>query len=156
MNLFRQNADILKILKFKLLATYVFLILQYLAEISRFWINATEPVANDLRTYIAELTDQPLPEPETMNDYRYSYDATPAMTVFGTINLQFSRTADVQIAMFNKDGVIVRELFRFENLTPGPHRLKYTFDNSVYTDDEYTVKVIRNGDVLLKRVIRMG
>ena len=43
MNLFRQNADILKILKFKLLATYVFLILQYLAEISRFWINATEP-----------------------------------------------------------------------------------------------------------------
>lgn len=44
MNLFRQNADILKILKFKLLATYVFLILQYLAEISRFWINATEPL----------------------------------------------------------------------------------------------------------------
>ena len=115
-----------------------------------------DDVANDLRTYIAELTDQPLPEPETMNDYRYSYDATPAMTVFGTINLQFSRTADVQIAMFNKGGVIVRELFRFENLTPGPHRLKYTFDNSVYTDDEYTVKVIRNGDVLLKRVIRMG
>ena len=43
MNLFRQNTDILKILKFKLLATYVFLFLQYLAKISHLWINATEP-----------------------------------------------------------------------------------------------------------------
>ena len=53
MNLFRQNEDILKILKFKLLATYVFLILQYLAEISRFWINATEPIVMTIqRTFL--------------------------------------------------------------------------------------------------------
>ena len=43
MNLFRQNTDILKILKFKLLASYVFLFLQYLAKINHLWINATEP-----------------------------------------------------------------------------------------------------------------
>ena len=49
MNLFLQNTDILKTLKFKLLATYVFLFLQYLAEISRFWINATEPKSNSLQ-----------------------------------------------------------------------------------------------------------
>ena len=64
MNLFRQNADILKILKFKLLATYVFLILQYLAEISRFWINATEPIVIGIGSqgfdHITSITTQQL------------------------------------------------------------------------------------------------
>jgi hypothetical protein len=112
--------------------------------------------AEDLRGYVSELTGQPLPNPEVFDSYAYDYDAEPVIKVQGAVNLEFSYKTEVQVALFNDAGTLVRELFRFENLEPGPHRLPYKFDNSVYTDKRYTIKIIEKGEVLLQQEVKLG
>lgn len=112
--------------------------------------------AEHLRNYVSELTGKPLPKPETFSGYAYDYDAEPRIAVKGTMNIQFSEDCKLEIAMFDMEGRMVRELFRYERLTKGPHRLTYQFDNSVYTNDAYEIKVIRDSKVIYTRTVDLS
>lgn len=112
--------------------------------------------AENLRKYVSTLTGKPLPNPEAFSSYAYDYEAEPLIAVKGIINLKFSEDCKLEIAMFDNEGRMVRELFRYERLAKGPHRLTYQFDNSVYTDKEYEIKVIRDSKVIYTRTVDLS
>jgi hypothetical protein len=112
--------------------------------------------ATKLRKFTATLLNKPLPKPEVFNEYRYNYTAKPQISVMGTFNIRFSKDCKLNIAMFDTAGRMVRELFRYDLLKAGPHRLKYEFDNSVYTDEKYVIHAIRNGQIIYSRNVDLS
>ncbi|MFN8238167.1 MAG: hypothetical protein U0T77_08365 [Chitinophagales bacterium] len=83
------------------------------------------------------------------NDYRYNYYSPPREKVGGNFEYNFSKPQDVQIAMFDKNGILVRELFNQKKVAPGEHKMNFEFDSSVYTDDVYYFKLIAMNEVLV-------
>ncbi|MDB4107223.1 hypothetical protein N9595_02040 [Bacteroidia bacterium] len=113
-------------------------------------------VASELRSLVSTLTGKPLPAPETFNSYEYNYEAEPLIAVRGSMNFMFSYDCKVEVSMFDMQGRMVRELFRSDHVTKGKHRLTYQFDNSVYTDKSYEIKVIRNSEVIFNRLVDLS
>ncbi len=54
---------------------------------------------------------------------------------------------NIRIGMFDKDHILVREIYYNENATKGTYKLEYAFDCEAYTDNLYYFKVIRNDQV---------
>lgn len=103
----------------------------------------------DLKKYMASLTGKTF---ELVNkNYRYNYYEPPKEKVGGKYEYNFSKAQDVQIAMFDKNGILVRELFNQKNVPPGQHTFNFEFDSSVYTDDVYYFKLIALNDVLVNQ-----
>lgn len=84
-------------------------------------------------------------------DYRYNYYSPPREKVGGNFEYNFSKPQDVQIAMFDKNGILVRELFNQKKVAPGEHKMSFEFDSSVYTDDIYYFKLIALNEVLVSQ-----
>lgn len=68
--------------------------------------------------------------------------------VQGFFECNLSRRSKVMIAMFNTDGILVRELLYQPNVGSGSHRFDFAFDSSIYTEETYLFKLIVNGDVV--------
>lgn len=103
----------------------------------------------ELKKYMASLTGKTF---ELMNsNYRHSYYAPPKEKVGGKYEYNFSKKQDVQIAMFDKNGILVRELFNQKDVPAGQHTFNFEFDSSVYTDDIYYFKLIALNDVLVNQ-----
>jgi hypothetical protein len=66
----------------------------------------------------------------------------------GSFDFEFTESSETMIAMFNKEGILVRELFYDEKSKIGNVNMKFAFDSSVYTDPEYYYKLIVNGEVV--------
>jgi len=84
-------------------------------------------------------------------DYKNNYYAPPREKVGGNFEYNFSKAQDVQIAMFDENGILVRELFNQKKVPPGEHRMSFEFDASVYTADVYYFKLIAMNEVLINR-----
>ena len=67
----------------------------------------------------------------------------------GNFEYNFSKSQDVQIAMFDKNGILVRELFNQKKVPSGSHTFTFEFDSNVYTDDVYYFKLIAMNDILV-------
>lgn len=105
-------------------------------------------LVNDFIHYLADVTKQETPPPPDPNDYRRNYYYTKyKRTMSGEFNCSYPDTRAVSIAMFNKDNVIVRELYNNPEMPPGNHKLSFEFDASVYDDDYYFIRVIENGSI---------
>jgi hypothetical protein len=105
-----------------------------------------------LRQFVSQLTGKPMPKPEEINSYETNYHAEPpAEKVGGFFEFDMAKPRDVQIAMFNKSGVLVRELYNKKQVAPGPHRFNFEFDSSVYTEDEYAFKLIVDNEIRINR-----
>ena len=81
--------------------------------------------------------------------------AKPKLMVNGSFEMNFSRPKNVHIAMFNTSNVIVKELYKNPNTPIGQTSLNYEFNSYDFEDEEYYVKLVVDGKVLLTRTIDM-
>ncbi len=101
--------------------------------------------------YVANLNGEELPPAPAADDYERNFQATVTKaTVGGAFAFSASFPMAVEIALFNEDNTVVRELFNNKETPPGEHKVEYSFDHSVYTDDFYTVRMIADGETFLE------
>ena len=101
--------------------------------------------------YVANLNGEELPPKPAADDYQRNYRAAVTKaTVGGAFTFNASFPMAVEIALFNEDNTVVRELFNNEETPPGEHVVEYSFDHSVYTEDFYTVRMIADGELFLE------
>jgi hypothetical protein len=94
---------------------------------------------NNLIRFLASLTGKKIPA-KNPNDYRNNYRVSPPVqSVSGEINYSFTQMQDIQIAMFDSRGILVRELVNKKKVPPGRYTQTYQFDSSVYPDDVYDI-----------------
>lgn len=104
---------------------------------------------NNLKRFMAKLTGKTFAL--TNKDYRTSYYAPPKERVGGNFEYSFTKAQDIQIAMFDANGILVRELFNQKKVPAGTHKLNFEYDSSVYTDDIYYFKLIVGNEVMVNR-----
>nr|NQU88827.1 hypothetical protein [Bacteroidota bacterium] len=73
----------------------------------------------------------------------------------GEFQYDLYETRSITIAMFDKDNIVVRELYKNQEVLPGPHHLKFNFDATAFEDEYYFVKVIDNGEIVINMKIDM-
>jgi len=73
----------------------------------------------------------------------------------GEFSYNLYENRSITIAMFDKDNIVVRELYKNTVEKPGDHKLKFEFDATAYTDDFYYLKVIDNGDVAIEMKVEI-
>jgi hypothetical protein len=102
--------------------------------------------------YVADETGQELPPPPAPDDYERNYYSTSTykLKMSGEFSYNLYENRSITIAMFDKDNIVVRELYKNTVEKPGDHKLKFEFDATAYTDDFYYLKVIDNGDVAIE------
>ena len=122
-------------------------------------INGPDTLAAaELRLKLSEITGRPAPGRDEMNQYKNNFYApvsNPQVRISGKIEFEFNRSKNIAIAIFNRNNVVVRELFRNAETQPGPHTVEYVFDSSVYTEDFYRIVLIGDGKVMMKREMDM-
>ncbi len=111
-----------------------------------------------LQRFIAKLTGKKIPVQNSAANYATNYYAPPKPEVsyYGNFGMKISKPAALTIALFNENNVVQRELYANPAVPKGDHTFKYAFDNSVYTDEYYTIKIIVDGDIKFKRRIKMS
>lgn len=106
---------------------------------------------NNLIRFMASLTGKKIPA-KNPNDYRNNYHLSPPVqSVSGEINYSFTQAQDIQIAMFDARGILVRELVNKKKLAPGRYTQTYQFDSSVYPEDVYHIKLILNNEIAMSQ-----
>lgn len=105
---------------------------------------------NELKRFMAALTGKTF-SLKSKNDYKTNYYAPPKERVGGNFEYSFTKPQDIQIAMFDKNGILVRELFNQKKVPAGTHKLNFEYDSSVYTDDVYYFKLIVGDEVMVNR-----
>lgn len=113
-------------------------------------------LTRQLTEFVAAATGQEMPPPPDEDDYLRNYYApvtTYKLTMSGEFSYNLFNESSIIIALFNKDNVVVRELFNNPSENPGDYKRKYSFDATAYTDDFYYVKMIENGEVVLNMKI---
>ncbi|MCB9033692.1 MAG: hypothetical protein H6553_07635 [Chitinophagales bacterium] len=107
--------------------------------------------ANNLIDYIASITGWQ--KQQSPDSYQYNFYIPPKEKLSGSFTFGFKSAKDIQVAMFNTDGILVRELFNQKQVPPTKNRIEYAFDFNTYTDDTYFVKLIVDNKVLMDRKI---
>lgn len=111
-------------------------------------------LVNDLVEIVAEVTGQMIPEPPAEDDYRRNYYSRNfSRKMGGEFKCTYYDTRSVSIAMFNKDGVVVRELYNNPQMPPGHHVLEFEFDATHFNDEYYFIRVIDDGEVSINMKI---
>jgi len=109
-------------------------------------------LTRQLIKYVADATGQPIPPAPAPDDYERNYYSTSTykLKMGGEFSYNLYENHSITIAMFDKDNIVVRELYKNPKEKPGDHKLKFEFDATAYTDDFYYLKVIDNGDVAIE------
>lgn len=105
-----------------------------------------------LRKYVAKLQNKKFVVRK--NDYKSNYYYTPptAERVRGYFEyVPTVETDNMQIAMFDENNILVRELYNSKNQKPADNKIIYQFDGSVYKNDIYYFKMIVNYEVKLSK-----
>jgi len=94
------------------------------------------------------LTEQQVSKPEVLTDYEHNYYSTEyTRKVMGSFEYTLSHSSIITIGMFDKNNILVRELYNNQAETTGYHKFDFAFDATVYTDPSYFFKLIQNGEV---------
>ncbi len=112
-------------------------------------IAADSSEQNNLKRFMAALTGRTFTI--TTDDYQTNYYMPPKERVGGKFEYSFNKAQDIQIAMFNSNGILVRELFNQKKVPSGTHQFTFEYDSSVYTDDTYYFKLIADNDVMVNQ-----
>ena len=113
-------------------------------------INGYDSVSRlKLITKVAAITEKKMPSKSELSQGYENYVRTPQETIGGSFEFKFSDSKKVHIAMFNSQGIVVRELYYNANEKPGVHKVNFEFDYTVYTDEYYDIKLIANEEVML-------
>jgi len=113
-------------------------------------MGADDTVVKKLQEFVSKATGQAIPVAEALDDYEHNYYSTKfTRKVGGYFEYTLSKPTIVTIGMFDKNNILVRELYNNQNETVGFHKFDFAFDATVYTDDAYYFKLIENGIVKL-------
>lgn len=111
----------------------------------------------DLIDYMVQKLGYTAPAPPAPDDYTRNLAARPTKKVVGgNFEFNLSRPRAIHAAMFNKDNIVVRELYNNPFQPAGNKKITFEFDASVYTDDMYYVRLIADGQVMLDRQLRLN
>lgn len=100
----------------------------------------------------AEISGKPVPKKPAADDYIHNLRSTNMKrTIEGFVEYEFSTTENVSIAMFDKNNIVVRELYHNSAEKPGPHKQKFQFDGTVYKDKFYYIRLIVDDKVFYER-----
>lgn len=112
----------------------------------------------DLQQQVAAIRKEKIPEKlQVSNSYQYNYYyGELKIELSGYFNYDIYKARNIEIAMFNDRGVLVRELMRKDVSSAGNHRLDYKFDASVYDEDVYYVKLIMDDRIMVSRKVPLG
>ncbi len=69
--------------------------------------------------------------------------------ISGSCKYQLGITSHVRLAMFTKEGILIREIYDEPESRRGEHSLSFSFDATVYTDDLYLFKLIVDEEVMI-------
>ena len=104
------------------------------------------------------LTGNKIPPPPSADDYKRNYYTptyTKKVTLGGEFEFSFAKPRNILVGMFDKNNVLVRELYKKDGEAPGAHKQKYEFDASVYTDSYYYIRLVPDGQVRLETKITL-
>lgn len=100
----------------------------------------------------AEILGKPVPKKPSVDDYVHNLHSTNMKrTIEGYVEYEFPTTENVSIAMFDKNNIVVRELYHNNAEKPGTHKQKFQFDGSVYKDKFYYIRLIVDDKVFYER-----
>lgn len=100
---------------------------------------------------LAAITGRPVPPPPAPDDYERNLQLRPRQSrVGGFYEFTLARTQAIHIAMFSEDNVVLRELYNNPAESPGPHRIEFEFDASVYTGNLYYFRLLADGEIKLE------
>ncbi len=104
-----------------------------------------------LRKFVAKLQNKEflLRKNTYHNNYYYSPPSDSRIRGFFEIPAQIKD--NIQIAMFDENNILIRELYNSKNQPSNDNRIIYQFDGSVYKNDIYYFKLIVNYEVKLNK-----
>ena len=113
--------------------------------------------ASRLQKLVSRLTGRPMPPPPGKDDYKRNYYCSHVFIdkIGGKFEYKLSREMEIRIAMFDKNGMIVRELYSNSTEQPGYHQFNFEFDASVYHDKYYFIKLLVDGNVKVSHKISL-
>ena len=110
----------------------------------------------DIVKFTASLLNVPVPERPKEDDYERNYNASPPkLTMQGSFEIDMPYKSHATVGMFNKQGIIVRELYNNPQHPAGLHKIEFEFDASYFTDPVYDFKMIINGEVFIEKEIKI-
>lgn len=119
-------------------------------------VDWDEARAKEITEYVADITNTKVPDAADKNDYARNLRVRPpAQSVDGNFECNLQQATEVHIGLFDKNGVIVRELYYNAAEPAGTHSIAYAFDASVYTDDYYFVKYLENNQVVKEEKVEI-
>ena len=115
-------------------------------------IGFDETNTNKIVEKAAEILGKPIPPKPSPNDYTHNLRSTNMKRIIeGYIEYDFPKSENVTIAMFDKNNIIVRELYHNPFEKPGPHKQKFQFDATIYNDKYYYIKLMVEDKVFYTR-----
>ena len=109
-----------------------------------------------LRLYLHQKVGLKMPTKAELNDYRYNYyiDPNPSITLGGYFQFGLKRPHDIQVALFNDQNILVRELYNKKAYLPqNGEKINYAFDFTVYKEDTYYIKLLVDNRVTLSKKV---
>ncbi|MCF8364361.1 MAG: hypothetical protein K9H16_01175 [Bacteroidales bacterium] len=110
-------------------------------------------LVNDLVALVAKVRGEEPPPPPSPDDYHRNYYTSGysyKLKMGGEFSYGLFEKSEIIIAMFDKNNISVRELYKNESCPPGHHDRNFSFDATEYTDDFYYVRLIENGEIMLE------
>jgi hypothetical protein len=111
----------------------------------------------DIVKFTASLLNVPVPERPKEDDYERNYNAPPSQHVIsGAFEIDCPVTTKVTVGLFNKQGIIVRELYNNPQHPKGLKKVEFEFDANLYPDKAYDFKMIIDGEVFLQQEVKIS
>ncbi|MFT4646741.1 MAG: hypothetical protein ACI8ZX_003174 [Planctomycetota bacterium] len=117
-------------------------------ELDKFKINEyNEVVVFDIDENGREVeVKSKVPPPTTQRELR----------VNGNFSMNLVSPKKVHIAMFTMENILVKELYNNPDTPTGLTKMKYAFNSLEFTEEKYQIKLVVEGDVVLKRIVKMS
>ncbi len=110
----------------------------------------------DIVKFTASLLNVPVPERPKADDYQRNYYTPPTKHVIkGSFEIDWPQECKATVGMFNKQGIIVRELYNNPRHPAGPKKVSFEFDANQYTDPVYDIKMIIDGEVFIEKEVKI-
>lgn len=106
---------------------------------------------NAITDFLSKLTGKKKPTiPDERNYERNWHSTIVSIPVTGSIHYKYPIPKNLHVALFDKNNVIVRELYKEDNAV-GEKTIPYQFDAKIYTDEYYFIKLIVDGEVWMQQ-----
>lgn len=113
--------------------------------------------ADHFQNFVADVLNLEIPTEENVLRYENVDEPHRRLVehiVGGEFNFSFTKPSDVTIGMFNERNVIVKELLNKPQTEPGKHNFTFEFDTMQYTEKNYYIRLIINGQIKVNYKVR--